>query len=435
MAVKAIVGWYADRSSSRQTPFLVGLALTFGATILFAEAVNPALLIIARCLQGASAGVVYTVGLALLVDTVGRDGLGQWMGFVMMGLNIGTLVGPLVGGLVYASLGYWSVFIIVLGVVGFDFVLRLFMIEKVKASKWSKPSQNHTTYGSISQPVAQVGHDKVNDDGTYNERSSTSEEGSLEHGHGDSLSASGAGTEKSIMARHFPVMASLIESKRLMSAVYGSFINTTLTCAFDGVLPLFVHRTFGWNATGAGLVFLTIAVPSILGPLAGALSDRVGPRPVSLGGFALATPALALLGLVKHNGLEQAVLLCALLAVIGIPLPFIYWWTGSRESSSSITAGVGNSMIYAPLGADMSAEIDNITAEKAELFKTGGAYAQAFGLFDGAIALGTVVGPVWADLMYNYTNWAVMTGTLAVICASGAVPVVCIPYASTFYKK
>lgn len=84
-------------------------------------------------------------------------------------------------------------------------------------------------------------------------------------------------------------------------------------------------------------------------------------------------------------------------------------------------------MVYAPLAADMSAEIDAITMRKPELFKTGGAYAQAFGLFDGAIALGTVVGPVWAGLIYQHTSWAIMAGTLALICASGVVPVVYIP--------
>lgn len=285
---------------------------------MFAKAVSPAWLVAARCLQGASAGVVYTVGLALLVDTVGREELGQWMGFVMMGLNIGTLVGPLLGGIIYTRLGYWSVFIVVLAVVGFDFLLRVFMIEKVKALKWSKPKLDGTTYGTISQSVAQSRQNEVDDDSTCDERSRTSEEGSLEAGHGDSACVGGVKKKESFLGRHFPIMVSLLGSKRLMSAVYGSFINTTLTCAFDGVIPLFVHKTFGWNATGAGLIFLTIAVPSILGPLAGALSDRVGPRPVSLGGFALATPALALLSLVQHDDTGQAVLLCALLAIIGI---------------------------------------------------------------------------------------------------------------------
>ena len=81
-------------------------------------------------------------------------------------------------------------------------------------------------------------------------------------------------------------------------------------------------------------------------------------------------------------------------------------------------------MLYAPLSADMSEEVDIISEQNPHLFKDGGAYAQAYSLFDSAIALGTIVGPAWAGMMYHLTTWAWMAGTLAVICASGALPVV-----------
>lgn len=72
----------------------------------------------------------------------------------------------------------------------------------------------------------------------------------------------------------------------------------------------------------------------------------------------------------------------------------------------------------------MSAAIDSITEAKPHLFATGGAYAQAFGLFDASIALGTIFGPVWAGTICHLGNWWIMNLTLALICASGAVPVV-----------
>ena len=37
------------------------------------------------------------------------------------------------------------------------------------------------------------------------------------------------------------------------------------------VVPLFVEQTFGWNSTGAGLIFLTIFIPSFLSPFIGRL--------------------------------------------------------------------------------------------------------------------------------------------------------------------
>lgn len=72
----------------------------------------------------------------------------------------------------------------------------------------------------------------------------------------------------------------------------------------------------------------------------------------------------------------------------------------------------------------MSAAIDSISQAQPQLFTSTGAYAQAFSLFDAAIALGTIVGPVWAGFVYHLGSWWIMSLTLAVICASGAVPVV-----------
>ena len=72
----------------------------------------------------------------------------------------------------------------------------------------------------------------------------------------------------------------------------------------------------------------------------------------------------------------------------------------------------------------MSATIDRITEAEPQLFTSGGAYAQAFSLFDAAIALGTIFGPVFAGLMYHLGNWWIMSLALALVCASGALPVV-----------
>lgn len=43
---------------------------------------NIAVLVVARLLQGVSAAMVWTVGLALIVDTVAKDEVAQTMGIV-----------------------------------------------------------------------------------------------------------------------------------------------------------------------------------------------------------------------------------------------------------------------------------------------------------------------------------------------------------------
>lgn len=76
------VGWLADRTSSRQLPFLCGLAALLAGTVMLAFGQSIGVLVIARALQGISASVVWTIGLTMVLDTVGTENLGKTMGIV-----------------------------------------------------------------------------------------------------------------------------------------------------------------------------------------------------------------------------------------------------------------------------------------------------------------------------------------------------------------
>jgi MFS family permease len=75
-------GILADRLSSRQAPFLVGLLALLMATVLLFVGTTIPVLTIARILQGVSAAFVWTVGLALVLETVGPKNLGKTIGSV-----------------------------------------------------------------------------------------------------------------------------------------------------------------------------------------------------------------------------------------------------------------------------------------------------------------------------------------------------------------
>lgn len=77
-----ITGVLADRWGTRRMPFLLGLTSLLLATILFALGQSILALTIARALQGLSAAVVWVVGLALLVETVGSENMGAVIGSV-----------------------------------------------------------------------------------------------------------------------------------------------------------------------------------------------------------------------------------------------------------------------------------------------------------------------------------------------------------------
>ncbi len=306
----ALCGWVADHTSNRSGPFYLGLVILAAATILFGLAKASWVLLISRLFQGLSAAIVYTVGLALLVDTVGRDNIGQWMGTALSSSSFGLIISPLLGGIVYAKAGYMAVFGMAISLIVVDILMRLCMIEKKTAMKY-KPMDSVTPdngfYGTFTDP--QQSEHEQSTDSTQTKRPQHDPEQAplLEDG------VEGPPQKKSRM----PTIVVLLGTPRLLAAIYGIFVNVSILAAFDGVLPLYVKSLFHWDSLAAGLIFLCIAIPALTGPLVGTLSDKVGPRWIAVAGCTLTAPPLILLRLVTHDSTKDKVLLCCLLFCCG----------------------------------------------------------------------------------------------------------------------
>lgn len=94
-------GYFADHTSSRRLPLVLGLLALAGATVMLTVGSSIAVFVVGRILQGISAAVVWIVGLALLVDTVGPEEIGYCMGYVGLGMSAAILIAPLLGGVVF----------------------------------------------------------------------------------------------------------------------------------------------------------------------------------------------------------------------------------------------------------------------------------------------------------------------------------------------
>ena len=101
----------------------------------------------------------------------------------------------------------------------------------------------------------------------------------------------------------------------MLAALHGTLIQVSLLTSFDGILPLFVHRTFNWKSSASGAIFIAITMPSLFGGVAGTLSDRFGARVVALVGFVFSSVMIALMSLVDHSSVQQVVLLSVLLVL------------------------------------------------------------------------------------------------------------------------
>lgn len=94
-------------------PFMVIGMLSLALTnVIFAFSGNLYVLIAARLLQGMSGAATWSAGLALIADTFEPSERGEKLGLAMAAMSLGTLSGPVLGGLLYDNLGYTYTFVV-----------------------------------------------------------------------------------------------------------------------------------------------------------------------------------------------------------------------------------------------------------------------------------------------------------------------------------
>lgn len=403
-----LFGWLADRSSSRRAPLLLGLMTLLGATVLLNIGSNVGLFIAGRILQGASAAVVWTVGLALLADTVPQEHLAQAMGYVSLGMSLGILIAPLLGGVVFDNGGYNAVFGMCYGLIGLDIILRLLLVEKKVAAKWDpEAAEVVRAIGRASQIAQLRPHDEeggiLPDTASEKGRPALADTSSSEEPIVTNSRLPSKATKKPLRER-LPPIISLLYSRRLVSALLGSLMTSVVLGAFEGTLPLYVSRIWNFNATGAALLFLAIVIPTFLAPVFGMIGDRFGGRyPASLGFLVGAVP-LVCLRFIDKNTIGEKVLLCVLLAIIGV-------------SQAAVTP-----ILMAEISGVVEAKEKRMLAEGKPGYGRGGGYAQAYALFNMAFAGGTTIGPLIGGAVVSGSGWGTMGYMLAILYGFSAIP-------------
>lgn len=369
-----VAGIYADHTSSRRMPLLAGLLALVGATLLLCLGRNLGLLVTGRLLQGASAGVVWSVGLALLADTMGRR-MGLAMGYMGIAMAAGLLLAPLVGGYVYAGAGYYAVYYVAFGLIALDILLRLLLIEKKVARQWAVDILD-------DEPDSR---DPEKTTPTMTTATATA-----------TTTATPPPPPLGILRRTWMLLC----VRRLLMSLLASVVLAIIMTSFDTILPLFTAEAFGWSSRAAGLLFLAPYLPPVLlSPLAGLLTDRWGAKWPALAGFATTLPLLVCLRFVDHDSIQQKVLLAVLLSLLG----------------ASLT--LANVPVIAEVGFAIEAE----DTARPGIWGPNGVYGVGYGLYTTAFALGSAVGSLMSGYLQSDYGWGTTTWVLGLWCGVGGV--------------
>ncbi|KAK7424971.1 hypothetical protein QQZ08_008367 [Neonectria magnoliae] len=372
-----IWGYIADRIGNRRNPMLVGLIMLTAATVFLCVSRSLAMFMIGRALQGISASLTWTVGLALVIDTVDSSDVGKATGFIGMATSFGILSAPLLGGVVYAKGGYYTVFAMCFGLLAVDIVLRLAIIEVKEAKQWL---DGPTTPPPRADPESNL------------RMSSRPEE------EGGNTEVKTAGLSKEAQrASKSPIgtLIRLLRKPRLLSALWGTLVHAIIQTSFDSTLPLLVADIFGWDSIGGGLIFLPIILPSFGSPVIGAFSDRYGPKWLAAFGFCFATPFLICLRFVSEDSMANKVMLCGLLAGVGIAL----------------------ACVFGPLMAEINWSVQGDGQDSDDV-----PVAQAYGLYNMAFSGGTIIGPLIGGLIKESAGWGTVAWTMGVMTFVSAIP-------------
>ena len=300
-----------------------------------------------------------------VADIAGKDELGYLMGYTFSSFTLGTLIAPVLGGIMFERLGFISSFILVLVLIVVDFFAQLFYIEPLRSPSnlvvielSSRPEGATEVEAQNLFPILATQDEPIAPNMEGNTDIALSTESLTHIQDPEQIDKAKLGTFKKFLV--------LLTNARLMMVL--SIIATLGLCiaCLDVYLPLHLAQ-LGYDSSQIGLIMLCFILPEILfSPVAGMIYDKVG---------------------FKRTFLIGCVWVIIMFPVIGISQGIV---------SFCILLGVGAlgaATVSAPLMAEVAKLVPSDTM------------AQAYGLLNVAIAIGMFVGPLVGSFIFESFNW------------------------------
>ena len=366
----------------RRSFYAVGLGIFAAASAACALAPDAGWLIAARAVQGVGAALIMPLGLALLASAFPPERRGAAIGIFSAITGISVAAGPLVGGAVVEGLAWeWIFWLNVpIGLLAIPLVLTRMRESRGPDTALDVPGLALVTAGTLGVVWGLV-------------RGNPAGWGSPEV-----LGALAAGAlllaafvAWELRAREPMLPMRLFRSRAFSASNAAMFF--TFASLFSAVFffAQFLQTGLGYGPLETGLrlipwtaTFITVA------PVAGALADRIGERPLMVCGLSLQAAGMAWLALIAEPGLEYTRMLAPLIVAgvgVSMAIPAAQNSAVGSVEESAIGKAAGTNSMMRELGGVFGIAI--VVA----VFAGAGSYASAAAFTDGfAPAIGVGAG-------------------------------------------
>ncbi|TPN48237.1 MULTISPECIES: MFS transporter [unclassified Mesorhizobium] len=263
----------------RQPLLLGGIALFTAASVLCGLAPTLWLLIAARAVQGLGAALMMALTLAFVAETVSKDRTGSAMGLLGAMSAIGTTLGPSLGGLLIAGLGWRAIFLVnvPLGLLTFALAWRA-LPARSNGTHAARGKFDATGTALLALTLGAYAMAMTLGRGSF---------GALNIG---LLAAAGIGVVLFAIAQarvKTPlVQLASFRDLQLSASLVMSLVVATVMMATLVVAPFYLSRGLELDAAMVGLVLSTGPLVSALSALlAGRLADRFGAHRMMVAGL------------------------------------------------------------------------------------------------------------------------------------------------------
>lgn len=308
-----LMGRLGDMFGKRRV-YMAGFVLFTLASALCGLAPNVGTLIGFRVLQAVGAAMIQSAGPALLVTAFPPNERGTALGATGSFVALGILIGPALGGVLLRYVGWESIFYVnvPVGIVGIWLTMR-YISPDTRAAK----GQVFDVLGSVLMMASIFGLLLALTEGPS-------------WGWGDQrvlllfglFALSGAGfLAWELRFAHPMINMRIFRSAAFSLNLLAGFI-LFIGLAFNLLLtPLFLQLVYRFELQQAGLYLMALPLAlSLASPISGRLSDKIGPRILTIGGLAGVALGLAGLSLTRADTPVFQMLAFLMLAGLGVGL-------------------------------------------------------------------------------------------------------------------